>query len=82
VVRIYDGDTIKAAGHDIEIKVRLVGIDALETSKGKRRPGQPFGRKAEKHLSGLLLNKIVDIKGYGSDRYGRILAEVYIDKKI
>jgi len=28
VVRVYDGDTIKAVGHDIEIKVRLVGIDS------------------------------------------------------
>ncbi len=81
VVRVYDGDTIKAVGYDIEIKVRLVGIDAPETSKGKRKPGQPFGRKAEKHLAALVLNKIVDIKGYGSDRYGRILAEIYIDDK-
>jgi endonuclease YncB( thermonuclease family) len=37
VVRVYDGDTVKAVGHDIEIKVRLVGIDAPETSKGKRQ---------------------------------------------
>ena len=81
VVRVYDGDTVKAVGYDIEIKVRLVGIDAPETSKGKRKPGQPFGRKAEKHLAALVLNKIVDIKGYGSDRYGRILAEIYIDDK-
>ena len=81
VVRVYDGDTVKAVGHDIEIKVRLVGIDAPETSKGKRKSGQPFGRKAEKHLAGLVLNKIVNIKGYGSDRYGRILGEIYIDDK-
>jgi micrococcal nuclease len=81
VVRVFDGDTIKAVGYDIEIKVRLVGIDAPETSKGKRKPGQPFGRKAEKHLAALVLNKTVDIKGYGSDRYGRILAGIYIDDK-
>ena len=81
IVRVYDGDTIKAVGHDIEIKVRLVGIDAPETSKGKRRPGQAFGRKAEKYLAGLVLNKVVDIKGYGSDRYGRILAEIYVDDR-
>ena len=28
VTKVYDGDTVKAEGHDIEIKVRLVGIDA------------------------------------------------------
>ncbi len=81
VVRVYDGDTIKAVGYDIEIKVRLVGIDAPETSKGKRKAGQPFGRRAEKHLAALVLNKVVDIKGYGFDRYGRILGEIYIDGK-
>ena len=81
VVRVYDGDTIKAVGHDIEIRVRLVGIDAPETAKGKNQAGQPFGRKAEKYLAGLVLNRVVDIKGYGSDRYGRILAEIFIDDK-
>jgi len=81
VVQVYDGDTIKAVGHDIEIKVRLVGIDAPETSKGIRKAGQPFGQKAEKYLTGLVLNKVVDIKGYGADRYGRILAEIYIDDR-
>jgi endonuclease YncB( thermonuclease family) len=38
VTRVYDGDTGKAEGHDIEIKFRLVGIDAPETSKKKRAP--------------------------------------------
>jgi len=33
VIRVYDGDTVKAKGHDIEIKVRLVGIDAPETPR-------------------------------------------------
>jgi len=37
--RVYDGDTIKAKRHDIEIKVRLVGIYTHETSKIKRQPG-------------------------------------------
>jgi endonuclease YncB( thermonuclease family) len=81
VVRVYDGDTLKAVGHDIEIKVRLVGIDAPETSKKKREPGQPYSQKATKYLAGIVLNKIVDIKGYGTDRYGRILSVVFVDGK-
>jgi len=32
ITRVYDGDTVKAVGHDIEIKVRLIGIDA-ETAR-------------------------------------------------
>ena len=76
---VYDGDTIKAEGHDIEIKVRLMGIDAPETSKKKRGPGQPYSQEAKKHLAALVLNKTVDIKGYGLGRYGRILGVVFVD---
>ena len=77
VTRVYDGDTIKATGHDIEIKVRLVGIDAPETSKKKRDPGQPYSQNAMKYLAAMVLNKTVDIKGYGSDQYNRILGVIY-----
>jgi micrococcal nuclease len=79
VTRVYDGDTIKAEGHDIEIKVRLVGIDAPETSRKKREPGQPYSEQAKKHLAGLVLNKLVDIKGYGLDGYSRILGVIHLD---
>jgi micrococcal nuclease len=81
VTRIYDGDTVKAEGHDIEIKIRLVGIDAPETSREKHEPGQPFSPKATKHLAGLVLNKIVDILGYSMDRYNRILGVIFVDGK-
>ena len=79
VTRVYDGDTIKAEGYDIEIKVRLVGIDAPETSRKKRDPGQPYSQQAKKHLAGLVLNKTVDIKGYGLHRNNQILGVVYLD---
>jgi micrococcal nuclease len=79
VVRVYDGDTIKAIGHDIEITVRLVGIDAPETSKNKHEPGQAFSQSATKYLANLVLNNIVDVKGYGTDRYHRILGVVFAD---
>jgi len=81
VTRVYDGDTILGVGHDITIKVRLVGIDAPERSRNKRDPGQPYSQQATKHLSGLVLNKVVDIKGYGLDRYNRILGEIYLNGK-
>ncbi len=79
VTRVYDGDTVKAEGHDIEIKVRLVGIDTPETGKKKRDPGQPYSQKAKKYLADLVLNKTVDIKGYGLDRYGRVLGVIHLD---
>jgi len=61
--------------------VRLVGIDTPETSKKKREPGQPYSQQAKKHLVGLLLNKVVEIKGYGLGPYNRILRVVYLNNK-
>lgn len=81
VVRVYDGDTLKAVGHDIEIKVRLVGIDSPEASKKKRNPGQPYSRQATNYLAGLVLNKTVEIKGYGLGPYNRVLGVVFVDGK-
>ena len=55
------------------------GIDAPETKKGKRKPGQPYSQRAKSFLASMVLNKKVDIKDYGKDRYGRILGVVYLD---
>jgi endonuclease YncB( thermonuclease family) len=79
VLRVYDGDTIKARGHYVEIKVRLAGIDAPETSKGRRKSGQPYGQQAKKHLEGLILNKTVAITGYDLDVQNQLLGVVYLE---
>jgi endonuclease YncB( thermonuclease family) len=80
VRKIYDGDSFEAAGHEITIKVRLVGIDAPETEKtkkGKDIPGQPYSKEAKNYLEALILNQRIRIKGYGTDQYNRQLAEVF-----
>jgi micrococcal nuclease len=77
VVRVIDGDTIKVLNNGKTSTIRLVGIDAPETSKKKNETGQPFSQTSTKHLASLVLNKFVDIKNYGIDRYGRTLAVVY-----
>jgi endonuclease YncB( thermonuclease family) len=79
ITRVYDGDTVKAIGHDITIKIRLVGIDAPETSHGKRKPGQPFGQRSKKYLADLVLNQIVDVSGFGLGPYNRILGVITLD---
>ena len=78
VIRVADGDTITILRQGDKVRVRLVGIDAPETSKSKRDPGQPFSQKSKQHLAGLVLNKQVFVKSYGQDRYGRILGEVFL----
>jgi micrococcal nuclease len=83
VARVIDGDTIKVEDASKKITVRLVGIDAPETSKSKNDPGQPYSQRAMKHLASLVLNQTVDVKSYGFDGYGRVLGEVFFeDRKI
>ena len=79
VVRVTDGDTIKAATDQIGIIIRLVGIDAPEKSRKKNEPGQPYSRKATKYLASLVLNKTITVQEYGTDRYGRILGVVFVN---
>ena len=69
VTRVTDGDTVKVAGNDEKMTIRLVGIDAPETSKKKNQPGQPFSQNSTKYLASLVLNKSVEVKSYGNDRY-------------
>jgi micrococcal nuclease len=78
VTRVTDGDTIKISGNGSKITIRLVGIDAPETSKKKNQPGQPFSKKSTKYLTSLVLNKSVEMKSYGTDRYGRTLGVVFV----
>jgi endonuclease YncB( thermonuclease family) len=79
--RVTDGDTINVISNGHKEIIRLVGIDAPETSKKKHEPGQPFSQKSTKYLAGLVLNKSVDVKSYGTDRYGRTLAVVFVGGK-
>ena len=77
--RVVDGDTINVVDNGNQLTIRLVGIDAPETSHKKCEPGQPFGQKSTKYLASLVLNKMVDVKSYGQDRYGRTLGVVYVN---
>ena len=80
VTRIYDGDSFKAVGHNITIKVRIIGIDAPETGKDGNL-GQPLADVAKKFLKQMIMNKEVSLKGYGTGPYNRQLAEVYVGQK-
>lgn len=82
VIKVYDGDSLKLSDNNIELIVRLIGIDAPETAhKRKGKPEQPYGEEAKKYLEKLILNKMVSIKGYGTDIYSRQLAEIFSENK-
>jgi len=68
VTWVFDGDTFKAEGQNIEIIVRFIAIDAPEISYKKGEPSQPFSNQSKKALMDLILNRIVEIKGYGLDK--------------
>jgi len=83
VSKIYDGDTIMAEGHDIVIYILLAGIDAPEIGLRKKQPQQPYGQEAKRYLENVILNKIVDIKGYGIGPYpyNHLIGEIYLKGK-
>ncbi|HEV8110431.1 MAG TPA: thermonuclease family protein, partial [Burkholderiales bacterium] len=63
-----DGDTLVCNRQ----KVRLTNVYAAEMN-------QPGGSAAKKKLQALVHNREVGLVPHGHDRYGRILAEVYVD---
>ncbi|MBF0112325.1 MAG: thermonuclease family protein [Desulfamplus sp.] len=85
VLSVYDGDTIKIKGSGIELKIRLIGIDAPEFSKKKssllwsiiNSQDQPFSKDSKNALNQMVKGKTIKIKSYGTDRYKRTLAEVF-----
>lgn len=76
VVRVVDGDTIVLENN---FRVRYIGINTPET-KHPKKGVEYFGREASEFNKDLVLNKEVileyDIQRF--DKYGRILAYVYV----
>jgi endonuclease YncB( thermonuclease family) len=82
VERVADGDTITViTPNQTKLRIRLWGIDAPETPKGTKFPGQPYGKDAEVYLKQLVEAKRVNVEIYGVDRYQRLLATIFVDGK-
>lgn len=85
VVRVIDGDTLCVLNqHNEEEKIRLIGIDAPETKKTRKKNIGYYGEESTRFLRKLILHKRVyleyDIQKI--DMYGRTLAYVYLDNGI
>ena len=86
VIKVYDGDSITIASY-LPIKnsplyrfsVRLNGIDTPEI-KGKNDDEKEAAKNARDALSLKILNKYIILKNIDTEKYGRILADVYIDE--
>lgn len=81
LVRTIDGDTIKIRYRGKEQNVRYLLIDTPETNH-PRLGKQPFGDQAKERNRELLADGAVAIEfdiGQRTDKYGRLLAYVYIN---
>ena len=72
----YDGDTCTTIYGE---KIRLACIDTPEL-KGKKADPIP-AKKARDFLNNLVTNKKVSIRRISTDRYGRTVAEIFLNEE-
>jgi endonuclease YncB( thermonuclease family) len=72
-VGVHDGDscTLLISGNT-QIKIRAAFLDAPEL-------GQPFGYRAKQAMSDLVFGKDIAVYPHTIDRYGRLVAVVYVN---
>lgn len=77
VLSNHDGDTLTVSINDKKEKIRLLGIDTAEMQQGY------WGKEAKKYTEKLTKGKNIDIETdiQARDKYGRLLAYVYVDGK-
>ena len=84
IVHVYDGDTVHAvfslpnSSTIYKYKLRLAHIDTPEL-RSKNTKEIKKANEAKKVVEYMILNKIVYLKLEGEDKYGRILANIYIN---
>jgi endonuclease YncB( thermonuclease family) len=87
IVRVYDGDTCFAVfllnNKPVKFKIRMDGYDSPEMkpplAQENRDKEIKAANKAKEELQNLVLNKIVDLQCGKWDKYGRLLAKIYVD---
>ena len=85
IVKVYDGDTCTAIVHlpkfgYVKIRIRLEGINApeLRTKDLEVKEKAILSRDA---LKKMILGKVVKLSCNEFDCFGRVLAEIYINKQ-
>ncbi len=82
VVKVYDGDTLTVVAKltlsgspYYKFSVRLNGIDTPEM-RGSNKDAAIAARDA---LSSLTLHKTIRMENIKTEKYGRLLADIYVD---
>ena len=89
IVKVYDGDTITIASKINGLKdsplyrfsVRLNGIDTPELKGGKNEDEKTLAIMARDFLSGKIMHKQVELRDVKTEKYGRLLADVWFQGK-
>jgi len=84
VIKVYDGDTITVASKLpfpdsplYRFSVRLNGIDCAEI-KGKSVEEIACAKEARDAITTMIYQKDVTLKNVANEKYGRVLADVYL----
>lgn len=81
VTKVSDGDTIQVTDQlGTKVKVRLYGIDAPETAKGKK-PGQPYGEESFQALRKKVDRQRVRLDVMDIDKYKRLVSIVWLSNR-
>ena len=86
VIKVYDGDTITVAAQlpypDSDLyrfAVRLNGIDTPEMKgPGVSEDEKTAAKRAQQVLSEKILNRYVQLRNVDTEKYGRLLADVFL----
>ncbi len=84
VISVYDGDTFTIETKDQftnkSLKVRIRNIDTAELGwRGNCIEESVMSKNAKDYLEQLILNKTVHLVDLGKDKYGRLLADVFLN---
>lgn len=85
VIKVYDGDTITIASvlpnttePIYRFSIRLNGIDTPEI-RGKTQEEKELAIQVRDALAEKIYGKMVELRNVGNEKYGRVLAEIYLD---
>jgi micrococcal nuclease len=85
VVKVYDGDTITIVSklpYDssplYKFSVRINNVDCPEI-KGSEDDEKQCAKIAKQRVTDLILNKRIEVRNIGTEKYGRVLADVLVD---
>jgi micrococcal nuclease len=83
VVRVIDGDTLEVTINGKTDKIRLIGVDTPETVHPNQKV-EPYGKEASEFTKSQLNGKTVSLEfdAEKQDKYGRLLAYVWMEDKL